>query len=74
MPQRFCSPQITTVSKDGVCNITIDINVNLITEAVQSTVQGLRKSEEPVQEDDDKIDLMIPDFESGVKLEHFIEQ
>lgn len=60
------------MSKDGECHLTItlELNINLTTGGeVNASLAALsEKSKNMVQEDDD-VELTIPDFLSGMKLE-----
>lgn len=72
MPQRITPVKVMSVSKDGECHLTItlELNINLTTGGeVNASLAALsEKSKNMVQEDDD-VELTIPDFLSGMKLE-----
>ena len=63
--------QISVTTKNGECNInlTIDLNINLnqtVTDLIKQETKRAYESEE----DDDKVDFAIPDFEgSEMKLD-----
>jgi hypothetical protein len=58
--------QVKVVPREGELEITLNINItvdgNITTSADGAEVSVLQ------QEDDDKVDRMIPDFSSGVQL------
>jgi hypothetical protein len=74
MPQRITPVKVMSVSQDGECHLTItlELNINLtangeIGASLQAQSEKPSKSR-PIQEDDD-VELTIPDFVSGMKLD-----
>ncbi len=72
MPQRITPVKVMSVSKDGECHLTItlELNINLTTggEVGASLAAVGEKLKRQIQEDDD-VELTVPDFISGMKLD-----
>jgi hypothetical protein len=74
MPQRITPVKVMSVSQNGECHLTItlELNINLtangeIGASLQAQGEKPMKAR-PIQEDDD-VELTVPDFVSGMKLD-----
>jgi hypothetical protein len=74
MPQRITPVKVMSVSQDGECHLTItlELNINLTANGeigASLQAQGDKPALKQTTKDDDEVELTVPDFISGMKLD-----
>jgi hypothetical protein len=69
MVQKISPARIVTVTKDGECHLTITLELNINVNGAGNVSASVKSEDKFIQEDEDKIDFMIPDFLSGAKID-----
>ena len=66
MVQVYSGPTVKVVPKDGEIEIKLDITINVTSEGI--SVAAVPSNKNIKKDEDEKTDLLIPNFTSGNKL------